>query len=314
MIQISLHQSVAVLIDADNVHNNMSQILDLSSYFGDVVVKRAYGAWNENNLKSHITNLDELKIERVQVNRIGKNATDHRLLVEIGELLRGMDYSVDVFVLVAGDGDFASACERIKERGSKVIGISNKSGDSKDLKSICDHFYYVKDIEEELNRLKQQYPIPPADVRQFFTPLIMAYHQLSPDDWKWVSYSELGAKLHELSPSYEEKFGKYQLSMWLANFTTHFECSNNRIRKIDPNPELTRRYLLLKAYIATVQSDGLAQLSEFGKELRKLARNYDEQFGEKRLSEWVRDYPDAFEIQDNAIRYIEHDKRIRGTD
>lgn len=120
MINIPLHDYVALLIDADNAElRYLEQVLKIAEYYGQLEICRAYGDWNGSQLASSCEKIDALNIERVQVNRIGKNATDHRLLVEAGEIL-GTDLFgnvVGIFVIVSGDGDFTSACKLIQERG-----------------------------------------------------------------------------------------------------------------------------------------------------------------------------------------------------
>jgi len=144
---INIREHVAILIDADNAHLPFTeQILKISEYYGELDVCRAYGDWKQSPLSSWAKNIDGFKIERVQVDRVGKNATDHGLLLGAGEFL-GTDYfgnDVDVFILVSGDGDFASACSLIRERGKQVIVIGNKKT-SKDLRQTCDKFYSFGD-------------------------------------------------------------------------------------------------------------------------------------------------------------------------
>ncbi|MBZ0303704.1 MAG: OST-HTH/LOTUS domain-containing protein, partial [Anaerolineae bacterium] len=87
----------------------------------------------------------------------------------------------------------------------------------------------------------------------------------------------------------------------LKNFERHYECRDQMLRKIDPNPDATRRNLLLRAYLRTERPDGLVSLGELGKALRELARDYEEQFGGKKLSEWIQVYPDTFKIHENYV-------------
>ena len=251
--------------------------------------------------------MDARKIDRIQVNRVGKNATDNRLLMDIGEILADNLWGneVGVFVLVSGDGDFASACEVIQAKGKKVIGVGNGKQTSQDLQAVCDGFYYLGDLERQLSELEKLHPIPPNEVRTFFKFLFHAYYQLTEQD-DWVSYSQLGNKLREITPDYDSKFGQYRLSEWLKNFGRDFESNEQMIRRIDPNLEMTRLNLLLKAYIDTKQPDGSAHLAELGQALRKRDPNYDRRFGSKKLSEWLNDYPDTFRMHDDCVVHRQH--------
>lgn len=305
MIKLSLHSSVALLIDADNVQSSqLESVLEISEYYGKLVIRRAYGDWKQSPLASHVGKFKDLKIECVQVNRVGKNATDHHLLVDAGRISEDLFVNTDVFVIVSGDGGFTSACEALMR---KVVVIGGRGNTAHSLQHTCDEFYHLEDLEQQLSELKKHYPIPPSEVRSFALPLLAAYCALTDkDDWAWVSFSQLGSKLHELSPDYKSQFGKYPLSEWLKNFSDNYETRDQQVRKIDPNPEHTRWSLLVGAYLETKRPDGLASLSELGNALRELARDYESQFGNRKLSAWIEDYPDTFEIRGNSVIHANH--------
>ena len=301
---INLHTHVAILIDADNAQlSYIEQVRKISDYYGRLDICRAYGDWNETPLSSWREKIDDLKIDRIQVDRVRKNATDHRLLLEAGQIL-GADFygpDVNVFILVSGDGDFASACKFLQEHGKQVIVIGNRKKMSNSLRESCDEFYCLEDLDQELSELEKLHPIPPSEVRKFFIPLVFAYSQLTKKyDWHWVSYSQIGAKLHEIVPDFEHKFGSHKLSEWLRCFEKDFETHEQMIRRIDPNPEETRLSLMFKAYQQT-QQDGRAHRGQFGKALRELDPNYESRFGGKKLSEWLDAYPDVFKTLEDYV-------------
>lgn len=315
MIEIALHRRVALLIDADNVRTNIDRVLEFSSYFGSISVRRAYGDWRKKDLKPHIQTLDVLNVERVQVDDIGQESTDRWLLLELGKLLADdiSEPRIDTLIIVSGDGGFASACQYVKENGRELVAVGSKSNTSQKayFLDLCQPLYFVEDLDQELELLKQRYPIPPDEVRAFHWSLIEAYHQCtgSSNDYRWIAFSQLGSMLREVRSDYETRYGKYPLSMWLANYKRDFLTQDQMIRRIDANPELARRNHLITAYHKTKDDKGLAPLSVFGTKLREVARDYEEQFGEKRLSEWIQDYPDDFEIRDGFV--IRVDKFFR---
>lgn len=307
MVELALHGRVAVLIDADNVQlDYLTYVLRFASYFGKITTKNAYGDWEKTPLQSHVNKVKPLGIDLVQVNRNGKNATDHRLLMDIGALLNSGANSYhfnevpNTFVLVSSDGDFASAAEYIGE-SARAIGIGHKAIVSDALRRSCEQFYFLEDLKKALGRLKAQYPIPPDDVRSFFLYLFHAYRQLDEHNERpWVSRSQLGQKLREVYPNYDKRFGKFQFSTWLKQFTEYYEMQAQMVRRLDPSPEETRKRLIAEAY-NEVRQDGRAKLSQVGSALRRLARDYDEQFGNKQLSKWVREYPEIFKIEGHYV-------------
>ena len=311
MVDFSLHDHVAILIDVDNAQSYINQVLKIAEYYGKLVICRAYGDWEMPNLFPWCEKLDALKIDRIQVDRVGKNASDHRLLVEAGEILGNsnglLGEEVDVFIIVSGDGGFASSCQFIRERGKRVVGIGNQKHTSDDLRNSCNDYLYLEDLEDELSELERRYSIPPNEVRSFSTPLLFAFHQLTKKEYEWVPCSQLEAKLRQMNPDYESKFGKYELSEWLRYFELRYETRDQMIRMIDPNPEQTRRDRIVGAYLETKRPDGLAPLAEIGKMLRT-DPYYEIRFGGKKLSEWIKEYPDEFEIRGNDVihqRYLE---------
>jgi len=307
MTDVRWNSTVAVFIDADNVHTHIEQIIEFSTYWGSIVESRAYGDWRKPTLKTHIKSFEASKVECVQVDDVGKESTDRWLLLEIGKLLGNEDYvySIDTFVIVSGDGGFASACQYIKDNGREVvvIGIESHTAKNINFQKSCSPIFYLYELDHSLEELKIQYPIPFDMVTKFYTPLIFAYGKCTGSNkgYLWVSLSQLGQALYEMYPDYKTQFGEYSLSVWLKNYTNEFLVENQMIRRIDPDPEFTRQQLLINAYIETQNDQGFAPLAVFGKKLREIARDYEEQFGEKRLSEWIRDYPNDFRIVDQFI-------------
>jgi hypothetical protein len=306
MINIPLHDHVAILIDGDNAQlPYLERVLKNSEYYGQLRLSRVYGDWNKSPLSAWREKIDTLNIERIQVDRVRKNATDHRLLIEVGEILGAFveyENSVQVFIIVSGDGDFTPACKFIQERGLQVVGIGNRDKTSPSLRELCDTFYFLEDLDHEAAHLEKLHPIPPSEVRGFFLPLVFAYHQRpKKHNWDWVSYSQLDAKLRELDPDFETRFGKYELSEWLKNFDQEFESCEQMIRRIDTHPEMTRFGYLFKAYKQTRQSDGRAHQGQIGKALRELDPIYESRFGSKKLSEWLEAYPHVFKFSENYV-------------
>lgn len=316
MHDIPLHTTVAVLIDADNAQlSYLEQVLKMTEYYGQVKICRAYADWNAANLATWRAKIDALNvIERVQVDRVGKNATDHRLLTDAGEILAADGFNGDptiaVFVIVSGDGDFASACRLLQERGRQVIGIGNKERVSSSIKESCDKFYCLEDLDAELAKLKKRFPIPPNEVRAFFNPLLFAYFRIVGKEWDWVTYPQLDNKLRELVSDYDAAFGQYKLSDWLKNYARDFESDGQRIRRIDPNPEMTRCNKLIEAYLQAEQSDHRAHLGQLDSALRSLDLDYENRFRGKKLSQWIEAYPDTFRLDGDFVIHRNYWSRL----
>jgi uncharacterized LabA/DUF88 family protein len=299
---INLTKHAALLIDADNAQlKYVEQALKLAEYYGILDICRAYGDWKEPPLAVWCEKIDAFKIDRIQVNRVGKNATDHRLLVEAGEILASDLFTrdeVNVFIIVSGDGDFASACQLIRERGRQVIVIGSRENMSKGLRETCDSFHCLEDLNDELANLEKLHPISPDEVRAFWKMLQFVYLKFYETQAEWITLAELDNRLREVMANYESRFGKYKLSEWLDNFDWYLEISGQMIRK---NPKYTRYALLANAYWETQRRSDSVSLPQLGKVLRELNPDYESLFGEKKLSGWLKDYPDVFDLSGNLV-------------
>lgn len=306
---IRLHDYVAVLIDAENIPLKYTQqVLKFAEYYGQLEVCSAYGDWNSPSLRPSCEKIDALNVERIQVEHTGKDAADHRLLIELGKIL-GNEFhahTVETFIVVSGDVGFANACHYLKSEGRQVIVMAGRKQPAPALRKSFP-FHNLEDLNDELANLEKRYPISPEDVRFFFYRcLIVAYHHLTGQKWDWVTYSQLDAMLREQDVKRKTVYAKYELSEWLRHLAPDFETDGQRTRRVDLNPADTRRNLLIGAYIRTKNEEGLASLPAFGKMLREIDEDYQNRFSSKKLSEWLKAYPDDFEIRDNHVFHRTH--------
>ncbi len=303
---VNLNKHVVVLIDADNVPSESAeQVMKLAEYYGIVDACYAYGDWEVPPLAAWRAKMPP-KVKLIQVERVGKEATDRYLLMDAGEFL-GRDQSVDIFIIVSGDGGFASACQFIKDRDRYVIVVGNKEKMAGDLQNACDTFYYLENLDDELDRLAEEHHgILPNEVRAFWNILRSAFFKFY-DHIDWLTLAELGNKLREVDLNYDSKFGQHKLSDWLSNFGGFLEIDGQMVRM---NPIYFRYSLLVNAYRKTSggflflfgrKSVTLAQLEQV---LRELDPDYESHFGGKELSAWLKDYPDAFDVSEHSVTLL----------
>ncbi len=119
---------------------------------GKIAVQRAYANWSDSRLGIMRGEINELGIEPIQVFGFSKeqkkNSADIQLAVEAVDLAH-LRPAIEVFVIVSGDGGFASLAKKLHEYGKVVIGCSYKSVASKTFQAICDDFVLIPDPEEE---------------------------------------------------------------------------------------------------------------------------------------------------------------------
>ncbi|MDR0584163.1 MAG: NYN domain-containing protein [Treponema sp.] len=143
---------LAVLIDADNTQPAIIEgLLNEVAKYGVASVKRIYGDWTSNNLRSWKDRLLEYAIQPIQQfsYTTGKNATDSAMIIDAMDLL--YSEKLDGFCIVSSDSDFTRLAARLRESGRIVYGFGEKKT-PRAFVSVCDKFIYteiLKDNQEE---------------------------------------------------------------------------------------------------------------------------------------------------------------------
>lgn len=152
-----------MLIDGDNAqHSLVKQMFEMSSRYGDVTIRRAYGDWTQPNLANWRPVMLAHAIQPIQQWRytVGKNATDSALIIDAMDIL----YSgrVQGFCIISTDSDYTRLCTRIRESGLFVMGIG-KQHTHEAFVNACNVFVYVENLvqpSEEKNSEGVQQPTP----------------------------------------------------------------------------------------------------------------------------------------------------------
>ena len=137
---------MALLIDADNTQiGKLDDIVRIASLRGRLILKRAYGNWQKDTLKSWNTYLKRLAIKAEQQFDYvaGKNATDIALVIDAMILLQTNLY--DIFVISASDSDYTPLAIKLRESGAYVIGIGSKTA-PKAFKNSCDEYMVIEEL------------------------------------------------------------------------------------------------------------------------------------------------------------------------
>ena len=149
---------IALFIDAENLtkwikEGGPEDLLSDLGLTGQIITRRAYGVWSQQNLVSLQSSLNQLGFELIHNFHpvSGKNSTDIQMTVDIMEhALRLKD--VEWFVLATGDSDFSPLFRKLREMGKEVIGVGPKSPLSESVKTSCSRYIYT-DITTKTNIL-----------------------------------------------------------------------------------------------------------------------------------------------------------------
>lgn len=74
-----------------------------------------------------------------------KNSADYKCMFDCIEVARG-SAAPNLFVIVAGDSDYAPVIRLLKQWGKRVIIFARRGSDSKVLKKLAHEFYFVDEL------------------------------------------------------------------------------------------------------------------------------------------------------------------------
>lgn len=158
---------------------SLREILESAAETGrlsSIAVQRAYANWSDPRLGVLRGEITELGIEPVQVFGFGrdqkKNAADIQLAIDAVDLAH-VRPAIEVFVIVSGDGGFASLAKKLHEYGKTVIGCAYPGAANRVLQAVCDEFVPIPDPEAGRSR-EAATPAPVApEGPQITTPLVL---------------------------------------------------------------------------------------------------------------------------------------------
>ncbi|MFS8908324.1 NYN domain-containing protein [Synechococcus sp. OH2] len=141
-----------------------------------IAVQRAYANWSDPRLGVMRGEINELGIEPVQVFGFSrdqkKNAADIQLAIDAVDLAH-IRPSIEVFVIVSGDGGFASLAKKLHEYGKVVIGCAYTSAANRVFQAICDEFVPIPDPEDRSDRESTSTLQGLGEEPQITTPLVV---------------------------------------------------------------------------------------------------------------------------------------------
>ncbi|HEX5353358.1 MAG TPA: NYN domain-containing protein [Rhodanobacteraceae bacterium] len=204
---------LAVLIDADNAQPGIvAGLLAEIAKYGTAHVKRAYGDWTDNHLKTWKNELLTQSIQPIQQFGYtrGKNSTDSALIIDAMDLL----YSgrLDGFCIVSSDSDFTRLAARIRESGLVVYGFGERKT-PEPFVSACDKFIYVENLSDEPDQEAPRKARSAAQLKQDtgLVSLLRNAVDAASDDDGWAALGPVGSIINKQRPDFDARsygFGK----------------------------------------------------------------------------------------------------------
>ncbi|WP_181374071.1 NYN domain-containing protein [Nostoc commune] len=118
--------------------------LENTTLVNKIAIQCAYADWSDSRLKPLKNEIQELGIEAIQIFDYShkRNAADMQLAIDIMELAQSRP-TLQVFVIVSGDGAFAALAKKLHEYGKTVIGCAYEVQINRIFKSVCDCFITI---------------------------------------------------------------------------------------------------------------------------------------------------------------------------
>jgi hypothetical protein len=147
---------IAIFIDVENLtqwvkDDGPENLLSELSSTGQIIVRRAYGNWTNQNLFNFQGNLNRSGFELIHNYHpiSGKNSSDIQLTIDVMEYALRLN-DVEWFVLATGDSDFSPLFRRLREIGKEVIGVGPRSALSESVKTSCSKYIYTGITQETI--------------------------------------------------------------------------------------------------------------------------------------------------------------------
>ena len=211
--------NIALLIDADNASPaGIDPVLTVLAELGTVNIRRAYGNWRKQGLKSWADLIHRYGIEPSQQFDLtkGKNATDMRMTIDAMDLMWGG--RVGGFGIMSSDSDFMPLAMRLRQQGLPVYGFGNDRA-PEGFQAACSRFIDVGKLVKGAER-------PPANGGgaekeelgdELLKLLIDAYQASKRDERGFVNLRALGQLAGNRSSFDARNYGYSRLSDLVAD-------------------------------------------------------------------------------------------------
>ncbi|MDD3594929.1 NYN domain-containing protein [Sulfuricurvum sp.] len=132
-------KTIALYIDCENIsHKQLDRIIENLSSYGEIIIRRAYGNWQKENLKAWNEKLYEYALKPIHHLEYakGKNSSDMSLAIDVMNML---SRDIDIFAFASSDSDFTPLVMELREHGKKVLCFGESKA-TQLYKKICSDF------------------------------------------------------------------------------------------------------------------------------------------------------------------------------
>lgn len=296
---------IALLIDSDNISPRyIETVFDELKSIGTVTVKRIYGDWTRDDVKSWKAVLPEYAIQPMQqfANTVGKNSTDSAMIIDAMDIL--YRDAVEVFCLATSDSDFTRLAVRLRESGKQVLGM----GESKTPKSFvnaCDSFRYLDVLSGRTDdtEASQENSITPREEIEQEVLAMLSRGEVGAR----VQISMVKANLQRKFPDFDERnYGYSKFSGFLQSFSAFklvMEGTHNFCICQEPSGERAEVEDFVKDLLQKNAGKKI-NIGEINKRITDHFRGFSvKAYGYKQIKLFLSDIP-GVKIKDCDVTYI----------
>lgn len=135
-------KTIALYIDCENIsYKRLDQIIEQLSSYGEIIIRRAYGNWQKENLKAWNDKLYEYALKPIHHLEYakGKNSSDMTLAIDVMNML---SRNIDIFAFASSDSDFTPLIMELREHSKRVLCFGESKA-SQLYKQICTDFICI---------------------------------------------------------------------------------------------------------------------------------------------------------------------------
>ncbi|MEO7775073.1 MAG: NYN domain-containing protein [Steroidobacteraceae bacterium] len=228
--------ALAILIDADNANPAIVKgLIGEVAKFGRASVRRIYGDWTSDRLKSWKAALLEHSIQPIQqfAYTSGKNATDSAMIIDAMDLLYAGN--LDGFCIVSSDSDFTRLASRLRESGKAVYGFGEQKT-PRPFVSACDRFIYTEIFTQVEGKAPVRRAASDLERDRAFVQLVGGAVDAATDDSGWAHLGAVGSNLTKNEPDFDSRNYGYSKLSDLLEASKLFEVKRQdqmvRVRRI----------------------------------------------------------------------------------
>lgn len=203
---------------------NLKAVMDYITGIGDVAINRAYANWQF--FSRYRNDFNETGIDLIQIFSRGrnmKNGADIRLVLDVVEDINHYSHITHV-VIVAGDSDYISLAQKVKQSGRVIIGIGVQEATNEYWVKSCNEFKYYQILLEKSDGTTKPRR-PRSNIRNDEKLLMTAIKRLVAQKGEnRVSKGHLKSVMRRLDPAFDETaYGFPTFSAFLDNFSDQVE-------------------------------------------------------------------------------------------